>query len=106
MHPLKTGTLLLIAAFITNISFAQNEENETDTTASEKKGSRRHREMKMSMHGGSPIPTPIRRWYVSNSFDGAIFSTAVFEKPGHDRELTTLRFSLLNIGHHYNYDFD
>ena len=51
-------------------------------------------------------PGAIRHWYLGNAFDGAIFSTAVMERPGSDRELTTVRFSMLNIGNNFNYDFD
>ena len=62
--------------------------------------------MHMGMSGGEKTPSPVRHWYLGNSFDGAIFSTAVFERPGMRRELTTLRFSMINMGYHFNYDFD
>lgn len=51
--------------------------------------------------------TPIRKWYVTNAMDGAIFSTSILDKPGKDRYLSTLRFSyFFNVGLHFNYNYD
>jgi hypothetical protein len=79
-------------------------EDEDSTNTDTHKNHRRH--MEMAMGDGNRTTPPMHRWYMGNSFDGAILSTAVFERPGQRRELTTLRFSLLNIGYHINYDFD
>lgn len=106
MHFLKTGVLLFIAAAISNIAVAQTDEGETDSTSSEPSKEKRHMEMRMSMGNGPQKPSPVRHWYVGNSVDGAIFSTAIFEKPGRNQELTPVRFSLINFGYHFNYDFD
>lgn len=104
MHLFKTLTLLLCGSLIAAASFAQTEGDDEDSTASDK-GKRHH--MGMSMSSGEKTPLPVRHWYMGNSFDGAIFSSAIFERPGADRHLLpTVRFSLINIGYHFNYDFD
>ncbi len=106
MHLFKKLTLLLCASLLATTSFAQTETDDMDSTASghrEKSG----RDIGISMGDGRQTPGPVRRWYLSNAFDGAIFSSAVFERPGRSRYLLpTIRFSLLNIGYHFNYDFD
>ena len=52
-------------------------------------------------------PAPKHPHYWSSGLDAGILSGAAFEKPGTNRELSYLRFSLvLNIGYHFNYDFD
>ncbi len=105
MHPLKTLTLLLCGSLLATASFAQTEGDDADTAASGK-GGRHHMKMGMNM-GEEKGPSPTGRWYLSNAFDGAIFSSAVFEKPGRARVLLpTVRFSLINIGYNFNYDFD
>ena len=53
-----------------------------------------------------PPPLPVRHWYLGLAFEGAMFSTAIFERPGLRRELTPIRFSFINIGYNFNYDFD
>ena len=58
------------------------------------------------MSSTETMPPPVRKWYMGNTFDGAIFSTAVFERPGLRRELTPIRFSLIGLGYNFNYDFD
>lgn len=50
--------------------------------------------------------SPTRRWYVGNSFDGAMFQTAIMERPGKDKQTATLRFSVISIGNNFHYDFD
>jgi hypothetical protein len=103
MHLFKTLTLLLCGTLLASASFAQTDGDDADTAAS---GNRTHHR-RMHMSGEEQAPTPVRHWYLGNSFDGAIFSTAVFEKPGNNRKvLPTIRFSLINIGYHFNYDFD
>jgi hypothetical protein len=104
MRLFKTLTLLLYGTLLATASFAQTEGDDEDTAATDDKS--KHK-MHMSMSSGDKTPTPTRRWYLGNSFDGAIFSTAVFEKPGRDRTmLGSIRFSLINFGYHFNYDFD
>jgi hypothetical protein len=49
---------------------------------------------------------PVRHWYTGNAFDGAMFQTAIVERPNHDRQTATLRFSLIAIGNNFHYDFD
>jgi hypothetical protein len=96
MHLLKTLTLLLCGSLLATASFAQTEDNEeggTDTV----EVSKSHKQ----------TPPPMRRWYLSNSFDGAMFSSAIFEKPGNNQTLLgSIRFSLINFGYNFNYDFD
>jgi len=60
----------------------------------------------MMMDKADHTPPPVRRWYLGNAFDIAIFSSAVMERPGDRRELSPVRFSMLNFGYHFNYDFD
>lgn len=104
MNRTRTLTLLLCSLLLsTSAAFAQSEEDAADSTQNAE--TRRHHGMDMKMHG-EIVPTPTRRWYLGNSFDGAIFSTAFFERPGQNQELTPLRFSMLNFGYHFNYDFD
>lgn len=107
MHSLKTLTLLLCGALLATASFAQTENEESDVSSDKDTSMCCHgrHSMSLSMGGGEAMPT--RHWYTSNSFDGAIFSSAIFEKPGDNRRLLpTVRFSMLNIGYHFNYDFD
>lgn len=106
MYPFKTLTLLLCSALLATASFAQTEDEDSDAMQTDTAACCRGRHsMSLSMGGEEAGPT--RRWYASNSFDGAIFSSAVFEKPGDNRRLLpTVRFSMLNIGYHFNYDFD
>lgn len=105
MHLFKTLTLLLCGSLVATASFAQTEGDDADSTATD--NGKHHHKMGMTMSNRDNTPTPTRRWYLGNSFDGAIFSTAVFEKPGVDRKvLPTIRFSLINFGYHFNYDFD
>lgn len=101
MHLFKTLTLLLCGTLIASTAFAQSEDDDTTTTTDGKKG------MRFSMGGRDNGPAPVRRWYWGTSYDFALFSSAIFEKPGTDRKmLQTVRFSLLNLGYHINYDFD
>lgn len=51
-------------------------------------------------------PKPIKKFYVSNALDAAIFSTSSLTKGGRGK-LSTLRFSyFLNFGFNFNYDFN
>jgi hypothetical protein len=101
MHFPKTLTVLLCSTLLATASFAQSGSGDsTDNEDSEQV------EIAVGTTDGSATPPPTRRWYLSNSFDGAILSTAIFEKPGQRRELTTPRFSLIGFGYHFNYDFD
>ena len=52
-------------------------------------------------------PVKQRHTYFSNALDAGIFSSAILEKPGVNRELSYLRFTFgMNLGFHFNYDFD
>ncbi len=106
MHSFKTLTFLLCGALFATASLAQTEGNETDSATTD--GGKHKKSMNFSMGGDeSKMPSPTRRWYLGNSFDGAIFSSAIFQKPGEGQKLLpTVRFSLINIGYHFNYDFD
>lgn len=50
--------------------------------------------------------SPTRHWYIGNQFDGAMFQTAIVERPHHDRQTATLRFSMIALGYNFHYDFD
>jgi len=51
-------------------------------------------------------PRPIKKFYVSNALDAAIFSTSSLQKAGRGK-LSTLRFTyFLNFGFNFNYDFN
>jgi hypothetical protein len=105
MHFTRTLSLLLCSLLFTSVAaFAQTDDDDDDSTSAEGSGTRRR--MEMSMNKGNVTPPPMRRWYLGNSFDGAMLSTAIMERPGQRRELTTLRFSMLNFGYHIHYDFD
>jgi hypothetical protein len=100
MHLTKILSLLLCSAFLASGTvLAQTDDDDDDDDSAR----HNHHEMMMGSMNGS---TPVRCWYLGGSFDGAIFSTSVMERPGHDRELTTIRFSMLNTGVHFNYDYD
>lgn len=89
-------TLLLIAfLFLTATpAFSQTE---TDTTETEE----------ILPAPEEPAATSGRRWYLGTAFDLGIFSSAAFERPGFNRELSYLRFTLgTNWGIHFHYDFD
>ena len=106
MHSFKTLTLLLCTALLATASFAQTEDDDTDTPATDS-AQCCHGRHSMNFSMGSGENTPARHWYLSNSFDGAIFSSAVFEKPGDNQHLLpTVRFSMINFGYDFNYDFD
>ena len=105
MNIMKLLTLLLWATLFSTAAAAQTEDDADSSSSVPKSGRHRRRDMWMDKTGADVLPLPTRRWYAGNAFDGAIFSTAIFEKPGRTRELTTLRFSLLNIGYHFHYDF-
>lgn len=50
-------------------------------------------------------PRPVKKFYMSNALDAAIFSTSSLQKGGRSK-LSTLRFSyFLNFGFNFNYDF-
>jgi hypothetical protein len=50
---------------------------------------------------------PIRKAYIGNSFDAAIFSTSFLSKEGNSSKTTPLRFSMwFHIGATYNYNFN
>lgn len=52
-------------------------------------------------------PTPVGRFYLGNSLDGAIFSIAPMTSPYSANTVSTLRFSYaFNIGMNVNYDFN
>lgn len=103
MRITKTLILLLYSSLISFAALAQSEDADTAATEDDHKGGG---SIGITMGDGREGEAPTGHWYLSNSFDGAIFSTAVFEKPGHRRGLSMLRFSLLNIGYNFNYDFD
>lgn len=104
MHLFKTLTLLLCGSLIATASFAQTDGDDADSASTS--DGKHHGKMSVSI-GDDNGPSPTRRWYLGNSFDGAIFSSAIFEKPGDERRLLgSIRFSLINIGQHFNYDFD
>ena len=105
MQFIKTLALALCTTLTGSVAIAQTEQ--TDTAAATT-NSKKDKGNSFSIGGGDGAPeqTPVGHWYLSNAFDGAIFSTAVMERPGDRRMLTTPRFSALNIGYHFNYDFD
>lgn len=104
MRLFKTLTLLLCTSLLTTASFAQTERDDADTSTT---GDGGKSNMEVGMSSGDKMPPPMHRWYSGNSFDGGIFSTAIFQKPGQDRYLSSsIRFSLINIGYNFNYDFD
>jgi hypothetical protein len=106
MHFTKTLTFLLCAFLFSSATvLAQTDDDDDDSSATTEISGDPGRHLKMKM-GGDNTPPPTGRWYMSNSFDGAILSTSIMERPGDRRELTTLRFSMLNLGYHFNYDFD
>lgn len=48
-----------------------------------------------------------RRSYLSTGYEGMIFSSSIFERPGKASHLTTLRFTLFfHFGTMYNYNFN
>ncbi len=101
MYLLKTLTLFLTAGTLATSAIAQTDD-ESDKHMS-------HREHMHKMHDSmmaSMTPPPVGRWYFGGNFDGAIFSTAVFERPGVRRGTTPVRFSAIGIGVNFNYDFD
>lgn len=56
---------------------------------------------------GMATKWPLRRSYISSGIDGAILSTASFERPGRSRDLTTARFSgFFHFGMNWNYNYD
>ncbi|MFN4246564.1 MAG: hypothetical protein ACK4EY_02510 [Flavipsychrobacter sp.] len=51
-------------------------------------------------------PRPVKKFYMSNALDAAIFSSSSLQKAGRSK-LSTLRFSyILNFGFNFNYDFN
>lgn len=105
MHSLKTLTLLLCTAMLTSTAFAQSEEDEGTPAPDSAQCCKGNHSMSVSM--GSSKTAPPHHWYVSSALDGAIFGSAIFEKPGTNRRLLpTVRFSMLNIGYNLNYNFD
>ncbi len=102
MHFTKTLALALCASLISSAAMAQTEEGDSTSAHGSKSGNT------FSIGGGDGTPdhTPVGHWYLSNAFDGAIFSTAIMDRPGDYHKVTTVRFSMLNIGYHFNYDFD
>src|ERR1043165_2210899 len=104
MRLFKTLALLLCTTLLTTASFAQTERDDADSSSTDEGGKSK---MEMSMSSGENTPPPMHRWYSGNTFDCAIFSTSIFQKPGPDRYLSSsIRFSLINIGFQFNYDFD
>jgi hypothetical protein len=104
MYLSKTLTLLLCGTLLATASFAQTEDD-ADSTATD--NGKKHHKMSMSMSSGDMKASPMHRWYMGNSFDGAIFSSAIFSRPGdNQRLLGSIRFSMINFGYHFNYDFD
>lgn len=99
MHLIKKLSLTLAAGLVAVSAFAQSEEASGKPEAPA--GTRF--EMK---HDFKSEPSPVARWYFGGNFDGAIFSTAIFERPGLRRQTTPLRFSMIGIGTNFNYDFD
>lgn len=75
--------------------YAQDDESDS------KKNEDTEKEFKESFWG-----SPVRHWYIGNAFDGAMFQTAVVERPNHDRQTATLRFSMIALGYNFHYDFD
>ena len=108
MHFNKILTFLLCAFLLSSTSLlAQTDDDDDDNDSDTTEASSRHHGPGGSFSmGGTLSDAPTGRWYTSNSFDIAIFSTSLMERPGSDRDLTTLRFSMLNFGSHFNYDFD
>jgi len=97
--PLATCALLLSYG-----AFAQSDDDNADPNT---KGGKKHKHgTSVSVNTGDQTVHPAGRWYISNALDGAILSTASYEKPGVSRQLSTLRFSMINIGYNFNYDFD
>lgn len=104
MKFIKTLCLLALASTLSLNLSAQTDNDDEGTELPAKKEKKGH-SFGVSSEG-SMAPTPANRWYVSNSFDGAMFSTAYFSRPGAKQEFTFVRFSMLTIGEHFNYDFD
>lgn len=98
---------ILLLALVTTYSYqgiaqTDGEDDAMENTASKSKGKN---SFSVTTSGNGKI-TPITKWYASNSLDGALFSTAYFTKPGARQEFTFIRFSLINFGYNFNYDFD
>jgi hypothetical protein len=101
MHVIKTLTFFLAAGVLASSAMAQTDEETTPPQSHRE----RMRMMRDSMKA-SIVPPPVGRWYFGGNFDGAIFSSAVFERPGVRRTATPVRFSAIGIGTNFNYDFD
>lgn len=104
MNFMKTLCLFALASTLTLNLAAQTDNDDEGTEAPAEKHQKGHTFSVGT--DGSVQPTPSNKWYVGNSFDGAVFSTAYFTRPGAKEEFTFVRFSMLNFGYHFNYDFD
>ena len=104
MHYFKTLALTLCVSLTAAPAMAQTDDS--DSTAADSHSKNGGSSLSISPGDGTPDHTPVGHWYSSNSLDGAILSSAVFERPGERRKLTVPRFSMINFGYHFNYDFD
>ncbi len=53
-----------------------------------------------------PEPSPVKKFYVGSSLDGAIFSVSTLTSPFSSQKTSTFRFSyFINLGVTFNYDF-
>lgn len=106
MHSLKTLTLFLCGALMATTSFAQTDDDDAAAPVADSAHCA-HNKSDMSVSLGGGTCGPVRHWYTSNALDGAIFGSAIFEMPGSNRRLLpTVRFSMVNFGYNFNYDFD
>jgi hypothetical protein len=101
MSLLKKLSLFAAAGVLAVSAFAQSDDESSTHMSRRERMRMMHDSMKASM-----APLPAGRWYFGGNFDGAIFSTAVFERPGVRRATTPVRFSAVGIGTNFNYDFD
>ncbi|MEO6831343.1 MAG: hypothetical protein ABI169_04045 [Chitinophagaceae bacterium] len=98
---------LCFLALASTLSFNLSAQTDKDDDAMEAPAKKHHKGHSFGVSTeGSQAPTPSNKWYMSNSFDGAMFSTAYFSRPGAKSDLTFVRFSMLNFGYNFNYDFD
>src|SRR5690606_18908440 len=85
MHFSRTLTFLLCSLLLSSATVMAQTDDDDDDRGDTTEASGHHRR-RMEMKMTSQVPPPTGRWYMSNSFDAAIFSTAVMERPNHRRD--------------------
>ena len=102
----KILAFVAVASLYVNAGLAQHGNRIDATVAEQLDGDKERKELELKI-GTKKVNNPVRRWYSSDGFDGAIFSSSFLESPTRsDRKLSTLRFSLINFGWHFNYNFN